>query len=233
MIDVQSNARQLARNLGDMGDRTVKRATVFALNDTAADILKSNQAAMRSRFDRPTRFTQNAFMVWRANMRDAEPWAEVRERPSVGSKHFLKIQERGGKRPLTGMERAINAALPQATAVGVIPTRFAKTDKSGNWSRAERRKAFAAVKQPGSIKALFVAPEKAAGARGLPEGIYKRMQRGNGIRKIAHFEGADMSYKPLLGFFDGGEQVWQREYGRHFDRIFRRLSARAATATTR
>ncbi|WP_322893481.1 MULTISPECIES: hypothetical protein [unclassified Yoonia] len=225
MIRVQSNAPLVARRLGDMADNIVKRATVFALNDTAADILESNRDAMRSRFDRPTRFTQNAFIVWRANVKDAEPFAEVRERPSVGSRHYLKVQERGGKRPLTGMDRAISAALPQASPVGVIPTRFAKTDKSGNWSRAERRKSLAAVKQPGSIKALFVASEQ-TGARGLPEGIYKRLQRGKGIRKIAHFEGADISYKPLLGFFEGGEQVWRRELDGHFDRIFTRLSNR-------
>lgn len=118
MFKVESNAISVGRNLGNLGDRTVRRATVFALNDTAADILKETQENMQRRFDRPTRFTLNAFMVWRANVRDENPYAEVRERPSVGKRHLLKVQERGGRRPQTGLERAISAAMPSNAVTG-------------------------------------------------------------------------------------------------------------------
>lgn len=219
MLSIESNAIRLGRRLGDLGDRTVRRATVFALNDTAADILSATQKGMKDKFDRPTRFTQNAFMVWRAKPGDAEPYAEVRERPSVGKRHYLKVQEAGGRRPLTGLEKAIAAALPGREVRAVVPTRFAKTDRSGNWARAEKRKVVQAVQQ-GGAGPLFV-------AQGAKAGVYMRLGIGQGVRKIAHFASDDPSYKPLLGFFEGGETVWQSEYARHYRRIFERLSKRS------
>lgn len=219
MLSIDSNAIRLGRRLGDLGDKTVRRATVFALNDTAADILSATQKSIKDKFDRPTRFTQNAFMVWRARPSDTEPSAEVRERPSVGKRHYLKVQEAGGRRPLTGLEKAIAAALPGRSMKAVVPTRFAKKDRSGNWSRAEKRKVVQAVQQ-GGAGPLFL-------AKGDRAGVYMRLGIGQGVRKIAHFTSADPSYRPLLGFFEGGEEVWQREYARHYRRIFERMSKRS------
>ena len=80
----------LQRSLRQLADKDVRQTTAWALNDTAADVFKHVQDRMVQVFDRPTRFTKNAFMVWRAKHATLE--AEVMDRPSEPRRVCRRLQ---------------------------------------------------------------------------------------------------------------------------------------------
>ncbi|MDO9006349.1 MAG: hypothetical protein Q7V20_23135, partial [Aquabacterium sp.] len=103
-----------------LASRDVGIAVAWALNDTATDVLEHIQDRMKVVFDRPTRFTQNAFMVVKAQAN--RPEAAVQERPLVGSRHYLKVEEGGGPRAQSGFERLLSRSLAYEGIVqSIIP----------------------------------------------------------------------------------------------------------------
>lgn len=237
MLKISIDDDQLQRNLRQLGDKDARQAVVWALNDTADDVLKHVQARMGEVFDRPTRFTRNAFMVWRAKPNSLE--AEVMERPSVGRRHYLKAQELGGARGQTGLETLLSSRLAyDGTIQSVIPAGGAKLDAYGNWSNTERKQAVAAV-QAQRADAASAAPDtrkrkrKRAGffvpkaGSGLSPGIWKRATDG-AISKVAHFSAVAPVYTQRLGFQDGAEEVYRARLPAHLIRTFDRMAARVA-----
>jgi hypothetical protein len=214
-------------------------AEVWALNDTAKEVLEHVQNRMEVVFDQPTRFAKNAFMVWRATK--AEPTAKVQERPSVGKKHFLKVQEHGGRRPKTGLERMLTSSLAyDGLLTAVVPAAGAKLNKFGNWSPGQRNQAISAIKGWREVgytanatkeskarnrsRAAYFVPQ--SGAR-LTPGIYKRTGKGKRekVTKIAHFLDTLPSYSERLGFYDGAEEVYHQRIGPNFRKAFEKAMA--------
>ena len=107
MLILTIDDRDLQENLRALADRKINIAASWALNDTAKDVLTHVQDRMQAVFDRPTRFTLNAFTIRGARPNRLE--AEVKERPSVGRRHYLKTQEFGGARRRTGLEGLLDA----------------------------------------------------------------------------------------------------------------------------
>lgn len=223
----------------------LRTATRYALNDSADDVLERVQSNMRSRFDRPTRFALNAFMVKYARKSDKDMTATVTERPSVGKRHFLKVQEAGGQRPLTGLEKGLISSLPFGGNIqGLIPTNAAKKDASGNWSVGERNKAISAVggfRQAGySANATDASRKRARGKRAafflskegtrLPPGIYRRDTAGAAPVMVAFLTDKAPTYRPLLGFYDGAQEVFDEAFPRHLERAVGKLRAKEAAA---
>lgn len=213
----------------------VPMATVWALNDTAQDILTHVQDRMDVVFDRPTRFTKNALMVWRATK--ARPQAEVKERPSVGKRHFLKVQEGGGPRPMTGLEKMLTSTLAWGGQLSaVVPAAGAKLNAYGNWSPGERNQAVSAIKgfrevgytanataastrrNKGKRAAFFVPRESSK----LSAGIWKRTGSGKRekISKVAHFIDTAPQYQERLGFYDGAEEIFAERFPQRFAEAF-------------
>ncbi|SDX92106.1 hypothetical protein SAMN04488238_14316, partial [Roseicitreum antarcticum] len=60
------DATDFIRRSGAFVDRQLPQIEVWALNWTADDALAAVQDKMKVEFDRPTRWTLNAFQVWRA-----------------------------------------------------------------------------------------------------------------------------------------------------------------------
>ncbi|QIZ79789.1 hypothetical protein [Thalassovita gelatinovora] len=217
-------------------------ATAWALNDTADDVLEHIQRRMEVVFDRPTRFTKNAFMVWRA--KKSTLVAEVRERPSVGSRHYLKRQERGGVRKQTGLERMVMHNLAyDGVLAAIIPTSAARLNAFGNWTPGERNQAVSAIKAFGETgytanatakskarskgrRAAYFVPQKGSG---LSPGIWRRKGKGKRerVEKIAHFTDTMPRYHERLGFYDGAEQVFERMIAPNFRRAFEKAMATA------
>lgn len=216
----------VSRGLSDIERKQLPMATVWGLNDTAADMLDHVQNRMEVVFDRPTRFTKNAFMVWRANKKTME--ARVQERPSVGSKHFLKVQEDGGARPQTGVERMLGATLPYEGLVSaLVPAAGAKLNAYGNWSPAQRKQALSAASgaaQAARSRARYFVPDKRSN---LSSGIWKRTGKGKRekLTKVAHFLDAAPSYTKRLGFFDGAQEVFNEKFPDRFFAAFDRAMA--------
>lgn len=222
----------------------LRTATRYALNDSADDVLERVQSNMRARFDRPTRFALNAFMVKYARKSDKDMTATVTERPSVGKRHFLKVQEAGGARGQTGIEKMLGYTLPLPGIFNAVtPTQHAKRDAAGNWSPGERNKAISAIKgwretgysanetaasrsrkKSKRTTEYFIPPTKSD----LPPGIYKAEH--DGALKIANFTRFMPKYKPLLGFYDGAQEVFDEAFPRHLDRAVGKLRAKEAAA---
>jgi hypothetical protein len=214
-------------------------ATAWALNDTAKEVLEHIQNRMETVFDEPTRFTKNAFHVWRAKKTNLV--ATVQERPSVGSKHYLKVQERGGRRPKTGLERMLSSSLAyDGVLAAVVPAKGAKRNRFGNWAPGERNQAISAIKgwsetgykanatkdskARNRSRAAYFVPRK--GSK-LSPGIYKRTGRGKRekVVKVAHFLDSLPSYSGRLGFHDGAEQVFETRFPMNFKRAFEKAMA--------
>jgi len=235
VLPLEVDIEDLKRGLSDVERRLVPKATLWALNDTAYEVLDHMQDRMEIVFDRPTRFAKNAFMVWRAT--PSTMIAEVKERPSVGSKHFLKVQERGGARPSTGLERLMSHRLPYDGDIkAVVPAAGAKLNAFGNWSPGERNKVLSEVQAQSDKRSNSTAASKARrktrtgyfvprkGSR-LSPGVWKRHGK-NQITKVLHFTTAMPKYNERLRFYDGAEKVFDARFPIQFTRAMQKLMNR-------
>ena len=240
MLTIGLDDRELQAHLSRLVERDIRTAATWALNDTAADVLAHVQERMAEVFDRPTRFTLNAFMVKRARPDQLE--AEVKERPSVDRRHFLKTQEFGGVRGRTGLEGLLDARLAyDGVITAAVPAGGAKLDAYGNWSTGQRNQALSAVQSQrdkttnttaGSRKrnrkrAGFFVPS--AESR-LSPGIWKRDADGS-VSKVLHFTRAMPAYDRRLGFFDEARQVYDLRLPAHLRRTIEKMAARAASSS--
>jgi hypothetical protein len=202
------------------------KAGSLALNDTAYDVLKEIQNRMDVVFDRPTRFTKNALMVWRAKPDNLE--AQVKERPTVGSRHYLKIQETGGIRPKTGLEKLMASNLPYGGIVGaIIPASGARLDGFGNWSMGERNQVLSQLQAQRDTTANETAASrkrkrgKSPGRYFVPKsdkgGVYRRSDDGT-VTKVLTITDHMPSYKPRLGFYDTAADLWAARLPKHLAR---------------
>jgi hypothetical protein len=217
--------RAFRRQLTNLEVAQLPKASAIALNDTAYDALKFTQDRMDVVFDRPTRWTKNAIMVWRATKDNLE--ATLKERPSVGRRHYLKVQEAGGTRPQTGVERQLAAHVGyQGSIAAVIPAAGAKLDSYGNWSSGERNQVLSALGAQRDMTANQTdASRKRAKGRAtyfvpktdLPPGVYRRTMTGE-LSKVLTFTKAMPSYAKRFGFYDGVQEVWQEKLPAHLDR---------------
>lgn len=232
MLKLDIDVDDLARGLNAVERKQLPIATVWGLNDTAKDVLDHMQDRMTVVFDRPTRFAKNAFMVWRANK--ATMTAEVKERLSVEDRHFLKVQERGGARGKTGLERLIDSRLPyDGQILAVVPAAGAKLNAYGNWSPGEQKKVLSAVQSQRDVSTNSTAASKArnktrvgyfvprAGSK-LSPGVWKRSGKKGSLSKILHFTTAMPTYDKRLGFYDGAEDVFAARFPVNFARAFQK-----------
>ncbi len=239
LLEVGGYVLTLGLDIGDFMRRTqaiagrhLPQAEVWALNWTAEDVLADLQQRMRVRFDRPTRFALNAFHVWRATK--AARIARVEERPSVGKRHFLKVQELGGQRPQTGLDRLLMMRVAQdAPLAAVVPMGGARLDQYGNWSPGERNQALSEIgaqnDAAANSTAASIARARARGrARyftpahgGLSPGIWKRTGEGV-VSKVATFTPTAPSYRPRLGFMEGAGKVYRERLPVNFRRALGR-----------
>ena len=227
------DASEFMRKTEELG-RRMPRAEIDALNWTAADILEELQTRMQINFDRPTRFTLNAFHVWRAT--PGNPVAAVQERPSAGRRHFLKVQESGGPRPMTALDRLVSERVVSAQIIrAVVPTSAARLDQYGNWSSGERNQALSGIQAQRDRSANSTPVSNARAARrgrasyftpahdGLSPGIWRR-ERGGALAKVATFTQSAPMYQRRLGFETLAEEVFRARFERNMRRAMERAT---------
>lgn len=140
-----------------------------ALNDAAKKVAEDLNKSTSQYFDRPTRFTQNAYRV-SSRSNKANLVAEVR--PKSIQERYLLPSIRGGVRPQRPSENRLNGI-----AEAYRPGRDARLNASGNMSKA------AAVKALKGGGDLFTLRDK----RGkLRPGVFQRM-KNKGIKSILSF----------------------------------------------
>ncbi|MCG7520857.1 hypothetical protein [Ruegeria sp. Ofav3-42] len=211
---VQSDLKNVLANLNDVERNQVPFASSLALNWTGEEVLAENQELMRRVFDRPVRWTLNAFRLERSNKRKLS--ASVERKSLPGRKFYLEVESEGGPRKRTGIESLIIQNMNYRGRVeAIVPTKNAKRNAAGNVSRAQMNRIVAGVKSQrngGAAAAstgartrkrvgYFVAP---AGSK-LSPGIYERKSRG--IRKVMAFSQSAPRYKKRFPMEERGRQV--------------------------
>lgn len=236
-FSMRIDPRELSRSFEALEKRDIRIAASWAINDTATEVLEHLQDRMDLIFDRPTRYTKNALTVRGSSPRTLE--AIVQERPSVGAKHFLKVQQTGGERPKTGIEKLLKATVDYAgDLAAVIPAGGAKLDAFGNWSRGERNQVMSQLKAGREVgfnsnetdaskkrsrarkRARYFVPKRSSG---LTPGVYKRTATGD-LSKILHFTTAMPTYEPRLNFFVAAEDEFELRLPAHLRRTFEKMS---------
>ena len=140
-----------------------------ALNDAAKRVAQDLNKSTNQYFDKPTRFTQNAYRVsMRSNK--ANLVAEVRPKPI--QERYLLPSIRGGIRPQRPSELRLGSI-----AEAYRPGRDAKLNASGNISKA------AAVKALKGGGDLFTLKDRKGRLR---PGVFQRL-KGKGIRSVLSF----------------------------------------------
>jgi hypothetical protein len=208
MFDVTSTARDFERDLNDLARRQLPFALALAMNDTAARLLRLNRTRMARVFDRPTRWTMNAFHFVRA--RKARPVATIKRKDGARSRHYLEVQDEGGTRPLGGWERQLDARLPYAGRVGyVVPTKHMRRDRHGNVSRAEMQRVLSNVQAQTNASANTTEGSRKRSRRSvayfvprpgskLSPGVYRR--RDKDLAKVFAFDAKAPRYSARLDF---------------------------------
>lgn len=236
MFDVRHNIRDFERGLSDLGRKQLPWAFADALTLTAESVVKANKRGMQQVFDRPTRWTLNAF--WRTKATPRRLRSEVKRKSAIGRRHYLEVQETGGVGPPTGMELAFRFRLPYAGQVGnVTPAARAPRDAFGNLARSEISRIFSQVQASQDSSANETSRSRARRKkRGgatyfvpapgqLSPGVWRR--QGKSLKPVLHFQTAPRTYRPRLGFYARAEKVAAKMFPKHLARRFDEKMARA------
>ena len=227
MIDIKADFDAADRMLSDIGRKHLPYAMAMAINDAASDALKVAQDEMRTAFDRPTRWTMNAFYVrraWKSHL-----VATIVRKDAQRGRHYLEVQAKGGVRPQTALEKLVSSRVKYSGIIQTItPAKGARLNSNGNWSPGQRNQVLSAIKsqrdsaanttkesrQRNKRRAGYFVPRD--GSR-LSPGVYQRMARGK-VKKIVHFSPNAARYTAAFRFSAAVEAEGRRVIEKHFAR---------------
>ena len=222
MFTMTSTAPQAGLSLERLA-RQVPFATANALTQTALAVREDLKAHMVKVFDRPTPFTLNAFMVVPAVKSDGGNMvAEVKTKPLLAKRHFLDVEERGGVRPQTALERLLGQQLAVPWIVQTaVPADGASLDAYGNFSGGMRNRMLSALKaqrDPAANRTARSGQRNKANRgvtyfaprHGLSPGIYRR--QGRNISIVLKITAKRADYTPRLNFAEVAPQFALRHF---------------------
>ena len=196
-------------------------ATSLALNDTGFDMRKSFNNATKSAFDKPTKFTQKAFLTTKSKKTNLVVHVFAKDIEGGDAARYIRFGVQGGARPPKGFEKFFEG-LPNDRSLGMnvyfMPTREMKRDSFGNISRANLKKVSASV----TAGTSFIGTPK-GGNR--PAGIYER-KKGTLIAKFITTT-SKPRYDARLNLQQIGDKVVQRRFDQHFNKAMTKAIATA------
>lgn len=231
-----NNIKDVERDLSNIERRQIPFATVTALNAVAEKLVQQNRTDMAKVFNKPSRWTLNAFHFRRATK--AHTSVTIERKEAARGKHYLEIQEEGGVRPATGLERGFKMRLPYSGIVGyVTPTRHAPRNGSGdlpggfiqkvlaqsgaNWDRNSNETARSGARRKKAGGARYFVPKPGQ----LRPGVWER--RGPNLRKVLNFNVKSPTYQPRLNFSIRMERLAKQLMPAEFDRALAHALATA------
>lgn len=144
-FDVRGGIKDITAHLTSLQRRHVPFATALALTRTAKFIEIKEREEVRRVFDRPTRFTQNAFFVRPATK--SRLWAEVKVKDeslkAVPPIKWLAPQIFGGRRTAKRFEDLLRKRGLLPPGMFVVPATGARLDAYGNVSRGQLQQILA------------------------------------------------------------------------------------------
>lgn len=236
MFTISQNIDRLVQQLDSVQARQIPYALSRALNDTAQDVVEAERQHMGSVFDRPTRWTLNAFRVERSSKSNLV--ATVERKSAVGRRFYLEVQAEGGARPQTGLERAMGYRLKYAgQIVAVTPAAGMRLTAAGNMSPAmvsrvmsavqvqldQHQNTTAASRKRNKTRAQYFVPRP--GSK-LSPGIWERRGKRT-LRKVMHFTTAVPQYAPRFRFDEVADRKAREVFEANF---YRWLQHALATA---
>ena len=193
-------------------------ATSVALNNTGFDMRQAFNKGTLSAFNKPTRFTQKAFLTTKSKKTNLVVHVFAKDKEGSDAARYLRFGVQGGTRPAKGYERFFSG-LPNDGTVNAyfIPSQI-KVDGFGNVTRANLKKVSAAVQ---NNKAFIGTPRNSS----RPPGIYER----DGNKLITRF--VSVSTRPTYtGRFNLqviGDKVINRRLNQHFNKAMSKAIATA------
>lgn len=180
-----------------------------ALNSTGFDIRASLNNATRQYFDRPTPFTQRAFIVQKGSKRNLQVTVLANKRQNL----YLRTQVMGGPRKQKGFEKKFllnligNQSVPSDTQL--VPRKFVRLNAQGNVSLATIKRIQQGMGNSNEDKFFGGIPE----GSNLPFGIYQR-SKGKLLPYFVATRGPAM-YKPRFPMQRIGDEVTQDKFGQY------------------
>ena len=196
-------------------------ATSVALNNTGFDIRQSLNKGTLGAFDKPTKFTQKAFLTTKSKKTNLIVHVFAKDKEGSDAARYLRFGVQGGARPPKGFEKFFEG-LPNDGTLGMnvyfMPTREMKRDSFGNISRANLKKISASV----TAGTSFIGTPK-GGNR--PAGIYER-KKGTLIAKFITTT-SQPRYTGRFNIEAIASKVVQRRFNEHFNKAMTKAIATA------
>lgn len=231
----KSDVRKFEQRLKDIEQRAMPKAARWALNDVAFDVLFANRDLMKRVFDRPTPFTLNAFYVRKATTENLN--AVVERKTLVSRRHYLEVQNEGGRRKMTGVERLLSQRLKYSGLIAaVLPTKNLRRNAYGNVAPGTLQRILSGVRAQGdSAQNTTGASRARANASGrrraeyfvpspesaLSAGVYERS--GKKLKKVLAFSEATPSYSQRFPMEENAASVAEERIEPAFERAFERV----------
>ena len=187
-------------------------ASSVALNSTGFDIRQALNKGTQGAFDKPTKFTQKAFLTTKSKKTNLVVHVFAKDKEGGDAARYIRFGVQGGARPPKGFEKYFEG-LPNDGTLGMnvyfMPTREIKRDSFGNISRANLKKISASVTSGTS----FIGTPK-GGTR--PAGIYER-KKGKLIAKFITTT-SKPTYTGRFNIKAIASKVVQRRFDQHFNK---------------
>lgn len=224
MLRISTEGRALlSRELSNIEKRQLPFATMTALNRTAALVKSAEVDAMKSSFDRPTRWTLNSLFIKYARKSALESRVWVKDYASKGQAptRWLLPEVMGGRRKHKGSEGLLAARGILPAGQFLMPGKGMTLDASGNVSRGRVQKILSGLgaqrdkyanstdskRSKANSKRFFVLG-RGANAIGIAERVGTK---GNKVVNMLFAFGKSPSYSSLFDFFG----IANREVRKH------------------
>jgi hypothetical protein len=236
MFVLKVDTRAATRMLSDLQKKQIPFATSRALTAVAKLAVADLQSEMKRVFDRPNRWTLNAFYAKPAKRGDWTAWVATREKAGKGrpAYKYLKVQHVGGNRSMKGFELKLSNL---SGGQYVVPTRDTPLDANGNIAAgflttilsrlglagdqsiaaarsARLRKRKRTVAASGHTSEFFIGRERGTG-NGRPTGVFRLVGKGHVIKVLA-FTHKQPSYTARFDI----EKIVEASVDKHWPRQF-------------
>lgn len=186
MLNITSNIAAFSRDLNRFANKQLPFALSLALNETGKDLIDHNKAEMARVFDRPTRWTLNAFHFRRATKQ--RPQLTIERKRLQRGRHYLEVQAKGGTRSTTGREAQIAGHVGRS--VGYVSAPKLRRNAHGNIGRATMQRVLEGI---GGAK--YFIPR--SGSK-LAPGVYLRKRKG--VSRVLAFNSEVPNYRRRYDF---------------------------------
>ena len=199
-------------------------ASSVALNSTGFDIRQALNKGTLGAFDKPTKFTQKAFLTTKSKKTNLVVHVFAVDKAGKDRARYLRFGVQGGQRPPKGFERYF-AGLPNDGTIPAnsffMPTSLVKTDASGNITRATLKRITSGINSNARGGFFIGTPANS----NKPPGVYKRSREQLQTYFVATTNKPNYTGRFNIDAIAG--KVVQRRFDQHFNKAMSKAIATA------